>query len=582
MAMHRIKAGFILLLPCLLLLAPSFIFPTNPPQGKTPIFTDISKQTGLDFIHFNGMSGEYYFPEMTGQGGGFFDYDNDGDLDIYLIQGNMLGTGKTFKNALYPPKDPNPRDRLFRNELKVKTDGTRVLRFTDVTDKSKLKVTAYGMGVAAGDINNDGFIDLYITNYGPNQMLLNNGDGTFTDVTAKTGTGDPLWGSSAAFFDYDRDGRLDLYVANYVYFDVDKPKRCFANSSRRDYCGPSAFPPQKDRFYHNKGDGTFEDVTDKVLKGYKPWAGLGVISLDVNNDGWLDICVTNDGHTNQLWINQKGKTFSDDALFAGTALNNDGRAEASMGVAAVDFDSDGDEDLFMTHLMGETNTLYVNDGSGLFQDRTIAVGLSAASFPYTSFGANWIDYDNDGWPDLFIVTGAVRIIEKLAAAGDPYPLHQPNQLFHSEKGKKFTNVTSLAGKDLVLSEVSRGAAFGDVDNDGDIDVLVSNNNGHVRLYRNNVGHSKKWLGLRLMDATKKYDMLGALAALKRNGKPTLWRRVRTEGSYCSCNDPRILFGLDDSDAVDSIDIIWPDGSKETWKTPAPMKYTTLYKGYVNK
>jgi hypothetical protein len=547
---------------------------------KGPIFTDVSKQTGLDFIHFNGMSGEYYFPEMTGQGGGIFDYDNDGDMDVLLVQGNMLGKGKTFKDALFPPRDPNPRDRLFRNDLTIDKNGKPVNRFVDVTDKAGLKLTGYGMGVAAGDYNNDGWIDIYITNYGPNQLLRNNGNGTFTDVTKQTGTGDDLWGTSAVFFDYDQDGWLDLYVCNYVLFDIDENKKCFARSSRRDYCGPSAFPPQKDRFYRNKGDGTFEDVTDKVLVGYKPGAGLGIVTIDVNGDGWLDLYVANDGQANQLWLNQKGKSFIDDALFSGAALNQDGHAEASMGIGAVDFDADGDEDIFLTHLMGETNTLYVNNGKGLFEDRTIATGLSANSFPFTAFGTNWIDYNNDGWPDLFICNGAVLVIESQVQAGDPYPLHQPNLVFRSEGGKKFTDVTKEAGKDISLSEVSRGAAFGDMDNDGDTDVLVFNNNGPVRYFKNNIGQDKKWLGIRLVDPKKKRDMHGAWVTLKRKGKPSLYRRVRTGGSYSSTNDPRLLFGLGDDDQVTAIDIQWPDGSKETWSKPKPMTYTTLKKGNI--
>ncbi|MCP5052737.1 MAG: CRTAC1 family protein [bacterium] len=583
MAKQPTHQGFLVLILCILLMSGAALH-TTPPPSKTgePLFTDIGKQTGLDFVHFNGMSGEFYFPEMTGQGGAVFDYDNDGDLDVYLVQGNMLGKGKTFKDALFPPRDRNPRDRLFRNDLSIDKNGKRTLRFVDVTDKAGLKNTGYGMGAAVGDIDNDGRPDLYITNYGPNQMLLNNGNGTFKDVTAATGTGDKLWGTSATFFDYDKDGWLDLYVANYVDFDVEKNPRCFASSSRRDYCGPSSFPSQKDRFFHNKGDGTFEDVTNKVLAGYQPGAGLGVIAIDVNGDGWLDIYVANDGQANQLWLNDKGKSFRDDALFSGAALNIDGHAEASMGVGAVDFDGDGDEDLFITHLMGETNTLYVNNGKGLFQDRTIAAGLSAASFPYTAFGTNWIDYNNDGWPDLFIVNGAVRINKGQARAGEKYPLHQPNQVFRSEGGKKFSDVTKEAGKDIALSEVSRGAAFGDIDNDGDMDVIVFNNNGRARLYRNNTGHKKKWLGLRLIDSQKKRDMLGTLVALERKRKPTLWRRVRTGGSYGSANDPRLLFGLGDSPAIDKIRIYWPDGTREVWQKPLAMKYTTLVKGTVNK
>ena len=223
---------FVIQILFLLLMLQAPLHSAKQPQPEPPLFKDIAKTSGLDFIHFNGMSGEFYFPEMTGQGGAFFDYDNDGDLDVYLIQGNMLGPGKTFKDALFPPRDPNPRDRLFRNDLTIDNKGKRTVRFVDVTDKSGLKVTDYGMGVTAGDFNNDGWIDLYITNYGPNRMLFNNGDGTFTDVTDKTGTGDKLWGTSAAVFDYDRDGWLDLYAANYVYFDVLKSKRCFAKSSR--------------------------------------------------------------------------------------------------------------------------------------------------------------------------------------------------------------------------------------------------------------------------------------------------------------------------------------------------------------
>ncbi|MCP4220190.1 MAG: CRTAC1 family protein, partial [bacterium] len=508
------------------------------------------------------------------------DYDNDGDLDVYLIQGNMLGPGKTFKDALSPPRDKNPRDRLFRNDLSYDAAGKPVMRFVDVTDKCGLKNPEYGMGVIAADFNNDGWPDIYITNYGANKMWYNNGNGTFKDVTAKTGTGDTLWGTSAAAFDYDRDGWLDLYVCNYVHFDTAKPKRCFARSSRRDYCGPSAFSPQKDRFFRNKGDGTFVDVTDKILVDYKPGSGLGVLSMDVNGDGWLDICVANDGQVNQLWISQKGKSFRDEALFSGTGLNIDGHAEASMGISAADFDCDGDEDLFMAHLMGETNTLYVNNGDGLFEDRTIALGLSAASFPYTCFGTGWFDYDNDGWLDIFVVGGAVRIIERLALKGDPYPLHQANLLFHGEKGKKFSNTTAKDGKEFVLSEVSRGSAFGDVDNDGDTDVLVTNNNGPVRLYINRHGSRNKWLGLRLMDSKKKRDMLGAVVVLKRRGKPDQLRRVRVSGSYCAVNDPRVLFGLGAADKVDSIVVTWPDGTRETWKNPKPMAYTTLVKGKI--
>ncbi len=570
---------FRLLTTRLITVASLFACVATPQAEDTCFFTDVAEASGLDFVHFNGMSGEFYFPEMTGQGCGFLDYDNDGDLDAYLPQGCMLGPEETHKDALFPPRNPQPRHRLYRNELSRNDQGKPVLRFVDVTDEAGIHITGYGMGVAAADFNNDGWVDLYVTNYGPNNMLFNNGDGTFRDVTAQSGTGDTFWGASAAAFDYDKDGYLDLYLTNYVLADLRKNRKCYATSTRRDYCGPSAYPPQRDVFWRNRGDGTFEDVTHKVLVDYVPRPGLGVSSLDVNEDGWLDILVANDGEENQLWINNQGESFQEEALFSGTAVNQDGQAEASMGVAIGDFDQDGDEDIFLTHLMGETSTLYVNEGGGLFEDQTNAMGLSAGSFPNTAFGVNWIDCENDGWLDLIVFNGAVRIIEKLAAAGDRYPIHQPNNLFHNEKGKRFTDLSDSPV--LRLSEVSRGAAFGDVDNDGDTDVLLANNNGPVRLLQNELGQENGWIGLRLCDAEGKRDLLGALAGVRRKGLAVLWRRVRTCGSYCSANDARLLFGLGKQSQVESVEIIWPDGAKEVWKEPLAMQYTTLRKGFVN-
>jgi hypothetical protein len=486
-----------------------------------------------------------------------------------------------MKDALFPSREARPRHRLFRNDLEITAKGERIPHFVDVTEQSGIDITCYGMGVATGDFNNDGWTDLYVTCIGESRMLYNNGNGTFSDVTVKTGTQNPFWGTSAAAVDYDRDGWPDLYVANYVDYDIVANKKCFTKSSRRDYCGPSVFPPQRDRLFHNRGDGTFEDVTNKVLSHYKAGPGLGVAVIDANGDGWPDIFVANDGAPNQLWINRGGKTFVDEALIAGVALSQSGRPEANMGIAVGDFNLDGNEDIFVTHLMGEGNTLFVNTGKGFFEDRTKTAGLFAPSFPYTSFGTGWIDYDNDGWPDLFIASGAVQIIEKLAVAGDPYPLHQPNQLFRNEGGKRFVDVTSLGGPDFALSEVSRGVAFGDVDNDGDMDILVANNNGPVRLYRNNIGQGRKWLGMRLVDADGRRDQIGAMVGLKRKGLPTLWRRVRTDGSYCSAGDPRVLFGLGEGADVEKVEIIWPDGKKEEWLKPIPMMYTTIRKGSLN-
>ena len=548
-----------------------------PALSQEEIFTDIAESSGLDFTHFNGMSGEYYFPEMTGQGGALIDFDNDGDLDVFLIQGNMLGKGKTMKDALFPTTVKQPRDRLYRNDLTVNTDGSRSLVFVDITDSTGIMGTDYGMGVTVGDYDNDGYPDLYVTNYGPNRLWRNNGDGTFSDKTAEAGVADTLWGTSAAFLDYDRDGHLDLYVANYVEFDLDRNPACYGNSSRRDYCGPAAYTSQGDRLFHNLGNGRFRDVTTTALKNYKPGPGLGVSVADLDGNGWVDLYIANDGKPNQLWLNQGDGTFIDDALFTGTAVNRAGRAEASMGVDAADFDNDGDPDLFMTHLMGETNTLYVNMGDGLFDDKTIEYGLASSSMPFTAFGTAWFDYDNDGWLDLLILNGAVQVIESLAAQGDKHPLEQPNQLFHNSKGNSFRQTTQEAGEALKLLEVSRGAAFGDLDNDGDTDVVIFNNNGHVRLLQNNIGQNQQWIGLRLEGETG-HTQPAARAALKFRDGETIWRRVRIDGSYCSANDPRILFGLGERQDVSSVEITWPDGLRESWTTLKTGHYNPLIKG----
>ncbi len=572
----------------------AFFLLTSQATAETPLFKDVAAESGLDFTHWNGMSGEYYFPEMTGQGAALLDYDNDGDLDVYLVQGGLLGPGKKRADALFPFHGSwPPSDRLFRNDLNVPPEGgegkgsasgERVLKFTDVTVESGLAkiATGYGMGVAAGDFDNDGFTDLYVTNYGSNQLLRNQGAGTdgtvtFRDVTAAAGVDDPAWSTSAVFIDYDRDGRLDLFAANYVVFDLERNPECFAPSSRRDYCGPSAFAGIADRLWRNRGDGTFEDVSVRSRLAAHKAAGLGVVAADIDGDGWSDLYVTNDGEDNNLWLNQRDGTFRDEALLAGVAVNREGKPEASMGVSAADFDGDGDEDLFMTHLMSETNTLYVNDG-GLFEDRTLETGLAAGSLAYTSFGTAWLDVDNDGWLDLMIANGAVKVLEALAREGDRYPLDQPNQLLLSVGGRRFEDATARAGQPFEVAEVSRGAAFGDIDNDGDVDVVLCNNNGPARLLRNQVGQDTPWLGLRLIGGEGGRDMLGARVEVKRAGAASMWRRVRTGGSYCSANDPRVLFGLGGSAKVEAVRVLWPDGTVETWTGPEIGRYTTLRQG----
>ena len=540
-----------------------------------PPFVEQARQIGLDFMHFNGMSGEYYFSETVGPGAALFDFDSDGDLDVYIVQGQMLGPGKQAGEATFPPNAPTPlSDRLFRNEL----SESGKLRFTDVTEQARIDSTGYGMGVAAGDFDADGWIDLYVTNFGPNVLLRNNGDGTFSDITEISGTDDPRWSTSSAFVDYDGDARLDLFVANYVDFTFATHKPCFSENSARDYCDPRSYSPYPDRLFRNRGDGTFEDVTavSQIARAYG--AGLGVLATDLTGDGMVDIYVANDGHPNQFWVNQGNGTFRDEALFAGCAFNLDGRAEASMGIDSADFDHDGDEDIFLTHLTTETNTLYVNDGKGTFDDYTNQAALSVESRDYTGFGTAWVDYDNDGWKDLLIANGAVMTIQEQARRGDPFPLHQRNQLFRNLGDGRFEEVTSRAGAAFELSEVSRGAAFGDVDNDGDTDVLIVNNAGPARLLINQVGNRNEWIGLRMMDAEAQIDLLDTRVEIVRGDGKSLWDRVRVAASYCSSNDPRVLVGLGPDLGIQALRAHWPDGLVEQWNDVPTGRYTTLKRG----
>ncbi|HVS66382.1 MAG TPA: CRTAC1 family protein [Thermoanaerobaculia bacterium] len=549
-----------------------------PPSGPAAaLFSDAAGAAGLDFVHFNGMTGEYYMAEVTGAGAALFDYDNDGDLDVYLVQGALLGPGKTMDDALFPPPHPPPlRDRLFRNDLEIGEDGVPSLRFTDVTMASGIDAQGYGMGVAAGDYDNDGWIDLYVTNLGPNQLWRNRGDGTFVDVTAETGSGESRWSVPAVFFDYDRDGWLDLFVGNYIAATFENAPVCRDFTGAQDYCGPGSFAAEPDRLFRNRGDGTFEDVT--AAAGMRSGFGgaLGAVAADFDGDGWPDLYVANDGLPNNLWIQHRPGAFSDEARLAGCAVNGQGRAEASMGVDAADFDRDGDLDLFMTHLTGETNTLYINDGSGVFEDATVASGLGAPSRPYTSFGTSWLDFDGDGWLDLLVVSGAVKRIEALARAQDPFPLHQTNQLFRNTGDGRYEEV--LGQSELQRSEVSRGAAFGDVDNDGDTDVLIANNNGPARLLLNQIGQRRHWLGVRAVGRDGRRDMLGARAVVLRPGEPPHVRRVHTDGSFASSNDPRALFGLGEDASAVTVRIHWPDGSAEEWSGLPVDRYTTLRQG----
>jgi hypothetical protein len=537
-----------------------------PVRAQAPQFVESAAAAGLVFSHANGASGKYYLPEPMGSGVALFDYDGDGDLDVYLVQGGPLedagGAG--------------PASRLFRNDLAVTKDGRRTLRFTDVTERAGVGLRAYAMGAAVGDIDGDGDLDLFVTSLGLETLFRNNGDGTFSDLTREAGVSDPFWSTSAAFLDYDRDGRLDLFVANYVDFSVAGNKLCSDSLGARDYCGPRSYNPAPDRLYRNLGNGRFENVTRSSGVAKADGNGLGVVAGDFNGDGWLDLYVANDATPNQLWINQKHGTFVDEGLLSGAALNAAGNPEGSMGIASGDFDGDGDEDLFVTNIVGETFALYLNDGKANFEDARVRTGLAAPTAAFTGFGTDWFDYDNDGWPDLFVANGAVNVIE--AQRGQKAPFRMKNQLFRNLGSGRFAETSSEGGPAFAIAEVSRGAAFGDVDNDGDVDVVVTTNDGPVRLLLNQASQASRanhWLLVALEQPSGNRKAFGARVGLERAGRATLWRRVRTDGSYLSASDHRVHFGLGAAAALDAVIVEWPDGTTERFKGLAADRLVTL-------
>ena len=532
-------------------------------------FRDVAAGAGLTFVHDNGARDDYHLPEIMGSGAALFDYDDDGDLDVYLVQGAPLASG--------PQGDPSRAgtSRLFRNDLTRDAAGRATLRFVDVTSTAGVGFSGAGMGATVGDYDGDGDLDLYVTAFGPNVLYRNNGNGTFTNVTHAAGVDDPRWSTSAAFLDYDRDGDLDLFVANYVDFTVEARKSCTDPVGAPDYCAPSAYRPVPARLFQNNGNGSFSDVTvaSGISKAYG--AGLGVAVGDYNGDGWLDLYVANDATPNQLWINRQKGVFEDEGWLSGSAVNAAGRPEGSMGIASADFDGDADEDLFVTNLTRETFVLYVNDGRGNFEDRRARSGIAQVTADMTGFGTAWFDFDRDGQLDLLAANGAVNTMA--AQRGSPRPYRQPNQLFRNEGGGRLRQVTAEAGAAFEPLGVGRGVATGDLDNDGDVDLLITHNGGQARLLLNETGPAH-WLTVRASAASGNRRGFGGRVGVFRTSRPPMWRRIGTDGSYLSASDPRAHFGLGDSPRIDRVVIEWPDGQREQWRELKTDREVVLQRG----
>ena len=512
------------------------------PLHANPRFHDATQEAGIDFVHFNGANGQKFVIETVGPGGGFFDYDGDGCLDIYLINGAaVLGTDY----------DPAPQNALYHN----RGAGT----FADVTAHAGVGDTSYSMGCAVGDIDNDGDLDLYVTNFGANVLYRNEGDGTFADVTGAAQVGDEGWGASAAFADIDRDGFVDLYVGNYHNFSYTNHRVCAEGGSGLQlYCGPEAFDGVTDVLYRNEGDGTFADITTAAGLGSTEGKELGVVFGDVDLDGDPDLYLANDKTLNFLYLNDGTGLFADEALLAGVAYNEDGDVEAGMGVDMGDYDNDGDPDLFVTNFQWETNTLYKNLGDGTFVDETFLAGLGKGSIAYLSWGTRFFDVDNDGDRDLFIANGHLESdVEQYENATFP----QRNQLFLNVGDGRFEEYAEDGGA-LSLKRVSRGAAFGDYDDDGDIDVLVANVAAAPTLMRND-GASGHWVRLRLAGRDSNRAGIGTRVEVTSGGQVQT-DEVRSGASYLSQSDVRLHFGLGTATSIERVVVYWPSGRVEEY------------------
>ena len=520
----------------------------SPPQNR---FVDRTEASGLGaFQRVDGGSGRKFFPEQMGSGVALLDYDGDGWLDVYFCSGA----------ALLGYKGPAGSNRLFRN----RGNGT----FEDVTTRAGVASGRYCTGVATGDFDNDGDVDLYLCVFGPNQLYRNNGDGTFTDITPTAGVGDPRLSASAAWGDYDSDGKLDLYVANYVKYDIRRDRWCSKFPGQKSFCGPNLYDAEEDTLYHNNGDGTFTDVSVKAGVRSRRANGLGVIWLDYDADGRQDLFVANDQTPNLLWRNNGDGTFRDIALDAGVAFGEEGNARAGMGVDAGDYNNDGREDLVVTNFSEESNALYQNEG-GTFRDVAMATGMGPGTLMFLGFGTGFLDYDRDGWLDLFFANG--HVLDDIETYSDSVTWAQPSQLFRNRGDGALEDVSASTAV-AEGRRVARGAAFGDVDNDGRTDVVVSTMRGAPWYLHNECAPSAHWLGLDLRPAAgSNVQAIGATVRLSAGGLRQR-RDVRANASYGSSNDTRPLFGLGTARRVDEVEIRWPGGKVTKIKEPLLDRY----------
>lgn len=532
--------------------------PTSTPQipsskaavDSAPWFEEVAKANGLDFTWQSGHNEDFLLPEIIGGGVAVFDMEGDGDLDVYFVQGGNLREGGTQSIG----------NALFQN------DGHG--KFQNVTADSGASDTGYGMGVATGDYDQDGDTDLYVSNLGPNVLLNNDGTGHFTDVTAQAQVGHPGWGTGATFFDADNDGDLDLFQANYLNWTVESERVCFNAAGAVDFCLPAEYnAPAIDTLYLNLGDGTFADVTSAAGIHVKPGTGLGVVAADINRDGLIDLAVANDGLPDRLWMNMGNAHFKDVAMQLGTALDEEGKAKAGMGIDIKDIDADGDLDLLIGNLGGESDSLFFNEGD-YFIDATGKTGLRPLTRPYTRFGLGLFDFNNDGLLDLYEANGTVTATPD-SLTDDVYA--EPNMLLAGD-GKRFKPVMPIGGTAEPIRATSRGAAFGDLDNDGGIDVIVVNRDAPVSLLHNQVAKRGNWIDLIIID----HNGAPALGAqvLASSGLGQQLISVRTDGSYLAANTPITHLGLGEETVLREVQIRWQDGSQATF---GPLKANQVHR-----